>query len=112
MKDLEKALKAMGDRSRLRIVKMLESRPMCVCELRAVLGVAQPTVSKHLKVLRDAGLITDEQDGLWTNYRICPENDYARSLLRCVKGWLGDEEVVVNDLTKAAKLRRETLCAK
>jgi ArsR family transcriptional regulator len=112
MRDLEKTLKAVGDRNRLRIVKMLERRPMCVCELRAVLGLAQPSVSKHLKILRDAGLIADQQDGLWTNYRICPENEYAKLLLKCLKGWLGGDEQIAGDRRAARGVKKETLCKK
>jgi len=112
MKDLERALKAVADKNRLRIMKMLQARPMCVCELRAVLGVAQPTVSKHLKVLKDAGLITDEQDGMWTNYRISSENGYTKKLIACLRDWLGEDETVIADMKKAARLRREMLCPK
>jgi len=112
MRDLERALKAVADKNRLRIMKMLQARQMCVCELRAVLGLAQPTVSKHLKVLKDAGLIADEQDGMWTNYRISSENGYTKKIIACLREWLGDDDVVAADLKKAARIKRDTLCAK
>ena len=59
----EKVLKAVADRNRLRILKLLESKHMCVCELAFVLGIKQPSVSRHLKKLKEAGLIDNEQDG-------------------------------------------------
>ena len=66
------AVKALADDSRLRILWMLEERALCVCEIQAVLGLAQSTVSRHLQTLEDAGYVTSEKEGLWTNYRLHP----------------------------------------
>ncbi len=66
------AVKALADDSRLRILWMLEERALCVCEIQAVLGLAQSTVSRHLQTLVDAGYLTSEKEGLWTNYRPHP----------------------------------------
>ncbi|MEJ2691154.1 MAG: metalloregulator ArsR/SmtB family transcription factor, partial [Deltaproteobacteria bacterium] len=68
MNTLIKIMKALSDPSRVKIIKMLEYREMCVCEIREVLGLAQPTVSKHLKVLEEAGLVKRRKEGLWVNY--------------------------------------------
>ncbi len=57
MKDFVKVMKALSDPNRIRIIKLLQHKVMCVCELQAVLGIAQPTVSKHLKVLEEADLV-------------------------------------------------------
>ncbi len=57
MKKFIKVMKALSDPNRVKIVKMLRHKVMCVCEMQAVLGIAQPTVSKHLKALEEAGLI-------------------------------------------------------
>ena len=54
MKIFLKVMRALSDPNRVKIVKMLQHKAMCVCELRAALGVAQPTVSKHLKILEEA----------------------------------------------------------
>ena len=56
MKEFIKVVKALSDPNRVKIVKMLQHKSLCVCEMRAALGVAQPTVSKHLKILEEAGL--------------------------------------------------------
>lgn len=112
LKELEKVYKALSDRNRIRILKMLQTRPMCVCELREVLGLAQPSVSKHLKILRDAGLLGDEQEGLWTNYRLLPDNDGARAALKNLRGRLDDDEVIVRDLRAARGVKKEALCKK
>jgi ArsR family transcriptional regulator, arsenate/arsenite/antimonite-responsive transcriptional repressor len=108
--DLEKVMKAMADKNRLRILKMLQQRKMCVCEIREVLGLSQPSVSKHLKILKDAGIITDDQEGLWTNYYINSQNEYARSLSGLVKGWLAKDIVIQNDLRQAKAADRSKLC--
>ncbi len=54
MKGFIKVMKALSDPNRVKIVKLLQHREMCVCELQAALGVSQPTVSKHLRLLEDA----------------------------------------------------------
>lgn len=62
--------KAISDPNRVKILKMLEQREMCACELVAALSLAQPTVSKHLKQLVEAGLILSRKEGAWTHYRL------------------------------------------
>ena len=59
MKHFVKVMKALSDPNRVKIIKMLQQRnDLCVCEMRTVLKLAQPTVSKHLKVLENAGLVS------------------------------------------------------
>jgi ArsR family transcriptional regulator len=74
MKDFVRVMKALSDPNRVKIVKMLQQRKLCVCEIRAALQVAQPTVSKHLKVLENAGLVDSQKDGLWVNYGLTTGN--------------------------------------
>lgn len=69
-------LGALADPVRLRIVSMLLAAPegtSCGCDLEEPLGLAQPTVSHHLKVLREAGLVEGEKRGRWVHYRVVPE---------------------------------------
>ena len=63
MKILLKSLKALADGNRLRIIRLLMDRPRCVCELQAALGIAQPTVSKHLSILEEAGWVDKQRQG-------------------------------------------------
>lgn len=67
-------LKAAGEPTRLRILNLLRSGPICVCELQAVLQIPQPTVSRHLAALRHAGLVRDERDGTRVVYSLAPPN--------------------------------------
>lgn len=63
--------KALGDPIRLRLVALIASRPeVCVCDLTGRFAVSGPTISHHLKVLREAGLISGERRGTWVYYRI------------------------------------------
>ncbi len=74
--DLTLAFKALSDPTRLRVLSLIASQPtgeVCACELVAPIGKSQPTVSHHLKVLYEAGLVTKEKRGSWIWYRAVPE---------------------------------------
>lgn len=78
-------LAALADPVRLRIVSMLLAAPegsACGCDLEGPLGLSQPTVSHHLKVLREAGLVAGERRGRWVHYHVVPErlNEIAGAL--------------------------------
>jgi ArsR family transcriptional regulator, arsenate/arsenite/antimonite-responsive transcriptional repressor len=88
--------KALSDPNRIRILKMLEIRPLCVCEITAILPISTSTASKHLQILRDAGFITDTKDGKYVEYAITDASkesvvSQVLSYLRCCCG--DDEEV-------------------
>ncbi|MBU4177415.1 MAG: ArsR/SmtB family transcription factor [Desulfurivibrionaceae bacterium] len=89
MKEFVRLMKALSDQNRVKIITMLGVRELCVCELTALLGVAQPTVSKHLRILEDAGLVSFRKEGNWIIYRLndeCP--DQGRTMLGLVDQWL------------------------
>jgi len=67
---LLQALKALADPTRLRIVGLLaqQEAPLCVCDIVAAFPLEQPTISHHLRVLREAGLVTSQKHGLWAFY--------------------------------------------
>jgi DNA-binding transcriptional ArsR family regulator len=67
-------LAALADPSRLEILRQLAgSAEVCACDFTECCGVSQPTVSHHLKVLRDAGIVTSQRRGSWVFYRIAPD---------------------------------------
>jgi ArsR family transcriptional regulator len=73
---LAAALKVLADPARLRLVSLIAAQPSveaCVCDLTEPLGLTQPTVSHHLKVLHDAGILDREQRGRWAYYRLNAE---------------------------------------
>lgn len=112
MKDLDIIIKALADVNRIRILKLIEKRRMCVCELAFVLGISQPAVSKQLKKMVKAGLIDCEPDGFWTNYFIKPKTLYAKKFLSLLCQWLNNEKTVLDDLRKADKADRRKLCCR
>lgn len=112
MKEFVKVMKALSDPNRVKLLKLLQRRKMCVCEMQAALGIAQPTVSKHLKVLEGAGLVERKKEGLWVDYFLSDggRSPYAASLLGNLKHWLEDD-MVIRDLTEMSKgVRREDIC--
>ena len=108
-----KAFKALADTNRIRIMKMLQSRPLCVCEITSVLDLAPSTVSKHLSILREAGLIVDERDAKWVNYRMenNPPETGMREVLSLVRGMLEKDGTVISDRRKAASADRNSICS-
>ena len=121
MKHFLKTMKALSDPSRVKIIKMLEQKEMCVCEIQAALGLAQPTISKHLKILEDAGLVQSTKEGMWVNYRLVNSvtathtNDtsvYARTMLAHLKQWLNDDPEITNLLASLKNISRENICKK
>ncbi len=73
LRNLAEILKALADETRLAVLAMLQDGEMCVCEIMDALPLSQPAVSHHLKILRQAGLVTDRRQGKWIYYRIDPE---------------------------------------
>mgnify|MGYP001418041706 CR=1 FL=1 len=111
MRELLKVLKAVSDKNRLRILKMLQHKDMCVCELSAALGIAQPSASRHLSLLKDAGLVKDMRSGQWIDYCLCDDklNEYAPILLKHIKQWVNDDTRIIEDIRKIPTLCRQEI---
>jgi ArsR family transcriptional regulator len=112
MKDFIKVMKALSDPNRIKIIKLLQQKTMCVCELQGALKIAQPSVSKHLKLLEEAGLVDYKKEGLWVNYYLADgkASPYAASLLGNLKHWL-ENDPEISDLVEIVPfLNREELC--
>jgi len=114
MKSFLKVMKALSDQNRVKIIKLLQQKMMCVCELQGALKIAQPTVSKHLKILEEAGLVDYAKDGLWVNYFLADgqASPYASSVLGNLKHWLEEDPEIVELVKKVPFLNREELCRK
>ena len=96
MESLIRVMKAFSEPNRVRVLKLLFDRELCVCEIQALLGLAQSTVSKHMKILEDAGLVTRLREGSWIIYRLSNGEDslYAQTMLRELKDWLKEDEAL------------------
>jgi ArsR family transcriptional regulator len=111
MKSQLKAFKALGDRNRLAIVKMLEVKPMCVCEITAALDLAPSTVSKHLSLLNEAGLIQDHKEGKWVNYSLISDpSTFVKEMLQLLRASLRDDPELLPYIEKARKADRVDIC--
>lgn len=114
MKDFLKVTKALSDPNRVKMLKMLQHKVMCVCEIQAALAIAQPTASKHLKILEEAGLVNSRREGQWVNYYPTDGKDspYAATLLGNLRHWLEDDADVRQLLEKIPCVRREDIMCK
>ncbi len=114
LKENTKLFKALSDPNRLRILKMLQTKSLCVCEITDVLNLATSTVSKHLSILRDTGFIVEEKDGKWVNYMINqkPFDQRISSVLSTLDFWISDDNLIISDKQKIQKVDRNEVCSR
>lgn len=113
MNALLKSFKALSDLNRIRIIKMLEVQPLCVCEITSILNLATSTVSKHLSILKEAGFIFEQKEGKWVNYHLnrATQQQAVRELLLLVsKNGLHDS-VILSDRNKIKSVNRMMICS-
>ena len=103
--DLETIFKALADRTRLRILRLLTAGEICVCDIHGSLDLPQPTVSRHLAYLRKAGLVAWRKDGLWVHYRLASLPDTVmQAVLDAVTHALGHLQAPQRDRRRLARL--------
>lgn len=83
--------RALGDENRIRILKMLCGGEKCACKLLEELNIRQPTLSHHMKILCDAGIVTGRKEGKWIHYSICC--DGVRQIQVLMKELLADADI-------------------
>jgi ArsR family transcriptional regulator len=104
---VEMAFRALSDRTRLRILHLLGGGELCVCHLVDILGVPQPTASRHLAYLRRAGLVMARKEGLWMHYRLTPiRNEFHTKLLDCLKCCSRDLPELERDARQLAVIQK------
>lgn len=105
MKEVLKITKALADENRLRIIMIVKDREPCVCQIIEVLEFAPSTVSKHLSILNEAGLIENYKRGRWIYYKLPDKpSDLVKSTLDWVMGNLETSEVVQKDRMKVTSV--------
>lgn len=118
MKDFVAVTKALSDESRVRALYALRSGELCVCRIIALLGLAPSTVSKHMSVLKHAGLVQCRKEERWMYYRLPTAGDRSamiRKALEWVFQSLAEDQGIKNDAAHLARILRqspETLCRK
>jgi len=112
LEEKTKIFKALSDPNRLRILKALQTKVLCVCEIRELLQLANSTVSQHLSILKDEGFIVEEKSGKWVNYSINPRPSDPRisAILSTIDFWIGDDSVVISDKKIIFSLDRKIIC--
>jgi ArsR family transcriptional regulator len=99
MKELLKAIKALSDETRLRILNLLLERECCVCEVMQALGISETRASRNLRLLYDAGFLNLRKDGLWSLYSI-DQNEapaYFAELVKAIKKALATNQEASQD---------------
>lgn len=95
---MERLFQGFADRTRLRLLNLMAEQEVCVCYFVEILGVSQPTISRHLAYLRRAALVAARREGKWMHYRIVPpENQFARELLTGTLRWLAADKEMRRD---------------
>ncbi len=114
LKSMEKVIKALADKNRIRIIYLLKVKKMlCVCEITDIIGLSQPTISSHLKLLENAGLIESHKDGLWVNYNINRQLDpFSSAFIEIIYKDLEKDKQLVYDLKKLKNIDRDMICRK
>lgn len=112
MDELIKIYKALSDENRIRILKMLELKKLCVCEIKEILQLATSTVSKHLSVLRNANLIKSEKDGKWVNYILndSEKDELVQIHLKILSVQLTEDKTIIEDKKLIETTDRNIIC--
>jgi ArsR family transcriptional regulator len=108
MKNIAYIFKALSDETRLRILALLSSGEICVCDLMEALELPQSTVSRHLAYLRNAGLVDDERRGVWMFYRLKQANVLGDEFLCLLLEKLKDSHQVQSDQRALNQLSRSS----
>ena len=107
MKNITSITKALADETRLRILAMLKNRELCVCEITAVLELAPSTISKHLSILEQSGLISTRKKGRWVHCSIAAKPaPQTRTALNWISQALQGTETSVKDGKKLVRIHK------
>ena len=110
MQQLMSIIRALDNESRLRILLSLRDGELCLCQIIEFLHLAPSTVSKHVELLRQSGLIEMRKDGRWHYYRLAGRgaSPAVRDAIRWISSSLRDEQVIIADATRLCDLRKIT----
>jgi ArsR family transcriptional regulator, arsenate/arsenite/antimonite-responsive transcriptional repressor len=112
MEDIIKAMKALSDETRLRILNVVLQRECCVCEVMQALDISESRASRNLGLLQDAGFLKAKRDGIWTVYSLDREGmrDYLPGLVKAVGQALADSTTAAEDRERLKKAQRVGTC--
>ena len=115
MREFINIVKALSDESRVRALMMLGNGELCVCQLIEMLALAPSTVSKHMSILYQAGLVDARKQGRWNYYRLADENpaECVLEAIRWVQNCLAEDRQIVADakqIKRVCRMDKEKLC--
>ena len=112
LKNITRILKALADENRIRILHLLDKKKdLCVCEIREIIGLSQPTISSHLKLLENSGLVNYSKDGKWVNYRMGTDmNVRIKKILYSIFSVIDADEGIKSDRIKLHRIDRKKIC--
>jgi ArsR family transcriptional regulator len=97
IQDMAENLKLLGDKSRLTILALLKEQDLCVCDIKDILEMSQPSISQHLRKLKSSGLVNEKRRGQWVYYSLnVQDKQYIQSVLDfvpCLKEKLAQFEL-------------------
>lgn len=103
--DMERFFRALADRTRLRLLNLMNTGEVCVCYFVEVLRISQPKISRHLAYLRRAGVVAARREGKWMHYRIIePSNERAAHVFQEVRSWLANDREMQRDSARLEKV--------
>lgn len=111
VRPVSRLFKALGDETRVRILALLAHGELCVCHVEAALELSQPNASRHLAILRSAGIVETRKHGNWVYYRLAEQTDInCRSQLRPLVREFARDETLKRDVARLLKLRGPGQC--
>ncbi len=114
LRQITRIVKALSDENRIRMICLIRSKKdLCVCEITEIIGLAQPTVSSHLRLLENAGLVESYKNGLWVNYNISKNLDsFSREFIESLYKNLKKDKKITSDLDRLKNIDRKMICRK
>jgi DNA-binding transcriptional ArsR family regulator len=111
LRDFILQAKAVSDETRVRILKLLDDRELCVCQLMDILEMGQSTVSKHLGILKTAGLVECRRNGTWTFYSLPDKliNTYNLDFIKLLSSSLRDDALILEDKKRLKESVRQDI---
>jgi DNA-binding transcriptional ArsR family regulator len=116
MRNILDIAKALSDENRVRALMMLTSGEACVCQIVALLNLAPSTVSKHMSILKQAGLVESRKCGRWIYYKIPEQNErISKDIINWLTNNLSEDKLIKEDTERVMKILqadKENLCRK
>lgn len=104
----------LSDETRLRCLVLLEKEgELCVCEISQIIGSTQPKMSRHLALMRNSGVVSDERRGQWVYYNLSPSlPDWAKRIIKSTLENLKNENPYSSDIDALCSLKKQTICSR